>query len=863
MTDVHPRDIAGFNRLADRCRAAPAAGYEPALTALESASEPGPRALLLRAVATAHTYANRVGVALEVLEEATSEAHRSGNPVICGLVETSLGVALTMAGKGEEGIRILDAVVERGLEDCVGEALLARGTMYARAGELERALSDLERSASAFPEDRPALAAILAMNTGVALADLGRLDEARAQTRTARASFEMLDHAEQVAWCTHNLGWIEGIEGNIPAAIRNFDEAEALLLSVDQSVAEVKRDRCEILIKAGLLQEGKALARSALDELDRAGFEIVRAETLLLLAQAHYAAGEPDSAIEAAGEAASAFRSQGRLGWAASADAVATRARLDSEGPSETLLSTIRSMQTAAERSGLRVAVTQTTFLECEILRRLGRLAQARAKLPARLPADLNPEMVLEWWRLKATIDADAGRTAAAARAAASGIDLLRSWQSSVGGSEARAGLAAHGVALGEVGLEIAIGGRSAERTFRWMERTRAGSLVGVRSVSNSVEMRTELARLRSLNRELERAALDGDDAALTEERATAQARVRSLALQAQGRSRDGVSPRGMGELFEALEDRVMVSFADVAGELWGLVIRAGRLRRRRIGSVAEIKLSVDSVRFGLQRSALGQSSQASAEANRALTDAARAEIDDLLIGPLRVPHEELVIVAPPWLHTVPWGLVPSLAGRPVSLSPAAELWLDRTPTTPRTALVAHGPDLPLAHSEASAVARWWPEAVRLVTPTVDAVMAHVSNVDLAHLVAHGRLRADNPLFSALSFSDGDLTVHDLTTVDRLPSIMVLSACDAGLSAHRPGNEIVGLVAELISAGTSTVIAGIGLVPDATETERVMSDLHGELVRGVPAATALARAQAAATARGDLNAATFVCFGRG
>jgi CHAT domain-containing protein len=95
------------------------------------------------------------------------------------------------------------------------------------------------------------------------------------------------------------------------------------------------------------------------------------------------------------------------------------------------------------------------------------------------------------------------------------------------------------------------------------------------------------------------------------------------------------------------------------------------------------------------------------------------------------------------------------------------------------------------------------------------------------------------------------------------PQTVVLSACDAGLSAERPGDEVMGIVAGLLGAGARTVVASVGLVPDASGTRRVMLDFHRRLATGAPPARALAGAQEAARAAGDLASASFVCFGRG
>ena len=114
-------------------------------------------------------------------------------------------------------------------------------------------------------------------------------------------------------------------------------------------------------------------------------------------------------------------------------------------------------------------------------------------------------------------------------------------------------------------------------------------------------------------------------------------------------------------------------------------------------------------------------------------------------------------------------------------------------------------------------------------------------------MASHGDYRAENPLFSSLRLGDGPLTVYDLERVRRVPSHVVLSACDSGLSAARPGDELLGLASSLLAMGTRSLVASIAPVPDA-------------------AATALARARAALASGGGPSlgvGSLFQCFGSG
>jgi CHAT domain-containing protein len=303
---------------------------------------------------------------------------------------------------------------------------------------------------------------------------------------------------------------------------------------------------------------------------------------------------------------------------------------------------------------------------------------------------------------------------------------------------------------------------------------------------------------------------------------------------------------------------------------------------RDKIGSVP-LAAENEALRFALERLAHRHGSEASQAAAAAAFEHGRRALDQLLLAPLstEVGDRPLVIVPTGALHVVPWSALRSCAGRPVTVAPSARLWQRategsadasveaptdgsaHTPGQASTVLVA-GPDVPAAGAEIAALRATYPDATCVTgeDARVQAVAAALDGAGLGHLVAHGRFRVDNPLFSSLRLADGPLTVYDLEALSRPPLRLVLSACDAGLTDVRAGDELRGLVAALFMLGTRTVIAPVTPVRDSG-TRPLMVALHRALAAGDTPATALAKAQAdpgdTADARGA--AAGFVCFG--
>ena len=276
-----------------------------------------------------------------------------------------------------------------------------------------------------------------------------------------------------------------------------------------------------------------------------------------------------------------------------------------------------------------------------------------------------------------------------------------------------------------------------------------------------------------------------------------------------------------------------LIEIAGHDGRYVALLVNRARRSVCPLGEVAAVATEIENLRFGMSRLAQRRGSP---EARGAAVAAATASVEALaalLIDPLALEggESQIVIVPPAELHVVPWGLIPGLRGRPVTVSPSSRLWLDRLHARrrrPTRVLIASGPDLPAAAAESRAVAGLYDNVTRLGLreANVERVIEELGHVQLAHLVAHGGFRSDNPLFSSLRLADGGITVYDLARVPRLPPVFVLSACNAGITAARPGNETMGIVAGLLGAGVRTVIASTGLVPDTVLTTATMVGLH-------------------------------------
>jgi hypothetical protein len=311
--------------------------------------------------------------------------------------------------------------------------------------------------------------------------------------------------------------------------------------------------------------------------------------------------------------------------------------------------------------------------------------------------------------------------------------------------------------------------------------------------------------------------------------------------------------------LVDEVGDTTFVELFQVGDRLRSVVVTGGRVRAYDVGNAADAVAAVDSARFVLRQAARGRPVR--------LADIG-ARLQEAVLGPsVASLREGRVVVSPTAsLHATPWGLLPALAGVPVTVVPTASAWLRARGTRARRSgrVLVVGPGLASGGAEVPRVSADHPEAVVLSggAATVDACLRAMDGAALVHVAAHGRFRADNPMFSALELDDGPLTVHDFERLRRAPHRFVLSACDSGVLVPVGANELLGLATALMSIGTAGILSSVAPVNDSATAE-LMVDVHRGLDEVDDLGLVMQRVRE--SARGDVvreaTAAAFVALG--
>ncbi|CAI9401349.1 CHAT domain-containing protein [Aestuariimicrobium sp. T2.26MG-19.2B] len=713
------------------------------------------------------------------------------------------------------------------------------GILLARSGDLPGAWRALHRvDAAALP---PADRMRVLLNRGTIASQVARYPEAVADLTSAAdlARAEGLAPLEFMA--RHNLGWVQFLRGDTPAALAAMQAADEMPVDMDRSV--LRLDRAKVLLESGLLAD----ARDGLSETrHHAEGDQLLAEIDLALAQCHLLLGDHEAGHAAAQSAAVAFGARDEGFWERRARllAIASRPSLEAALALRTTARELDDPQIARQSAEVALraplpdpcVVAVGTPLGRDLARDLSALARGPAlsqQTSARLGqarqwvASGRPEKAREVLRA-------ASRRLVRAQLGLASIDL-------------RTALAVHGEAAAQLDLDLA-----AERgpvallevSERWRAATRG-------TPQQRPADDPELARMASQLRVL-RSGLQPGDREMVRQIAELERGLREHTWMRVQQLPDQVTPLSHAQLRRAAieRDATLVVAVRRGDDLAAVVVSSSPTRLIELGSASRVVELVDATRADLSAHArLGASHPLSVPV-RASLEARLGQLAAQVVEPLGSIAGPLVIVPSRVLSGLPWGALPPWVGRPVTVAPTASSWAltQREVVAPRVACVV-GPELPAAPAEAAAVQRHWPG-----TPVTGLVRA-LTDADVAHVAAHGEHRGDNPLFSNLLTSEGPVWAHELEGAAIRASHVVLSACEVGRATHRPGDQPLGFTHTLLSCGVSCVVAPVAPIPDALAAQ-VMDDYHALLADGHDSASALAQATAISPAAG-----AWTCFG--
>ncbi|MCW2522261.1 MAG: hypothetical protein JWO63_596 [Frankiales bacterium] len=798
-------------------------------------------------------------------------------------VELAIATAESELNGLNRGLRALAPVadyVAQAQDDRVRVLLqLHLGYMQVRGGNFRLGMEHLDAAVSLIEHADARSACNILLNRGMLRVYLGDLATAGADYRRAVEMAQENELLVEEVKARHNLGEVEFYAGNLALALRLMDEAASLQAEVSPAVALV--DRAKVLLGAGLYRDAdEALLQAG--ELFRANrlwkdvgeVELARAQCALL-------DGEIAAARRLAGSARDRFRRRGNVRWRRDAELVLLQADLAGGRPGARLAHPARRLAAEFSGEGLTARARSAGLIAVEAT-----LASGQSALAEELAASIGPirrddsiAFRVHARLVRAKVNLATGRPADGRREIRAGLVELARHQAQFGSVDLQTAGAVHGRQLAELDLGLALRAGRPNGVLAAVERSRATSS----RLPSVVAPRDEqvaalLAELRQVSEEVRATESDAAAVRLGSARrrrmAELQQQLRSRAWSAEG-SRQAARVANFEETVAAACDRgaSYLCYLEVAGRLHALVLGPTGNGVHDLGPAAPMKELVLRVRADLDVLARGQLPTV---LRAAVTGSLRRSLQGLetgLITPLGLSPNRLVIAPSGVLATLPWGMLPALAGCPVTVTPSATAWVqasraeDRTGPLRVTAFA--GPDLAFAASEVAAIERIWgygdaaDRSPRPLARRADFDDAVTGN-DLVHIAAHGEHQAENPLFSAIRLADGPVYAYELDSSRPVAGHVVLSSCELGQATVRPGDEALGLTSVLLRLGTRSVISGVARVNDQLASE-VMIRYHRELAAGRDSAEALATACAGELGGDDGDPsnlpAPFVCFG--
>ena len=624
--------------------------------------------------------------------------------------------------------------------------------------------------------------------------------------------------------------------------------ATALFERAGLPLGELHVEQADALVELRLLPEAQEQTRFAVRLLDSEGVPLMAAEAQLRVAQLTLLMGEPAPAAEQAEQVADRFRRQRRASWAARADLVAVEARLRAGTSRPADSAAARRAAATLHRSGMPAAAVQAGLVAGRVAAPPG--GAGRPRPPGRRPGT-GPAARRCWSGCAAGWPArwPAGWPATTPRCSGTAGPGWPTWPGT-GPRWPRTSCA-----CSPPGRASSWGGSGWPRWSAAAPRPRCWSgwsgpgrrrWLAVEPADAAAVEGAELAAMRAVQAELRqheadagsraadgrRAELVARQAELVARQAELEARIRQSSWTREAAAAAARPPRLSPALLRSrLGDQVLVEYDMLDGELLAAVVEPRRTRLERLGPVAAVRFETSSLLFALRRLAW------------------RPQPGPATRPPGGPPRSawpgcpRCSSARSGWPTTPAWWWCRSASrsgcrgrrctprrcrsrrprrcgsGRPGSRRPAA------------AGRAGGRAGLPGGVREIELLGELYPDAVVLHPPdsTADAVTAALAGADLAHLACHGRVRADNPIFSALLLSDGPLTVHELELRGAGAGCRTGSCWPPATPAPRSrtrATRLLGFVSALLARGSARAGGQRGRGRDL-EVVPLMGGLHG------------------------------------
>jgi tetratricopeptide (TPR) repeat protein len=885
--DTTPAEIVHVVELLKRVETFPDECDFEAREVLEETRSPFAVAVAQRCIGLAERTRGRFGEALLWLEASVATASSADLHLCVAQSQVALASCLAASGEYHVALSILNEALPHLDEKSMASAKNYAGFVLRRTEHPQAALAAFaEAEQFARRNNQVSELAKILNNRSVLLTELGDMEGAEHDLRNAARCFDFTDQGLNAAKAEHNLGWLLARQGRVAEALRVYANADARGGDALAATSTGARDRAELYLTARLFRESLHSATQARELAVRSGFSSQLPEIDLLTGRVLACLGLWEQAAESFSSSEQLCREHGRdftanvAHWCLEVSSLrgtgsGTVPHWDEvlrgqfvntagSGPRETDLhvADLVDVAFAGLVSELGVApedprnrplrsIVSTGFTSGNATSRIQSLV-IRAAFVARIPGAAFSDVALAVTGL---------------------LDSIRQHFENVPSQELRT-IFVDSMRVEPIVVDCAILFDRPDLYIEWLEQLRRSTNEETRysGVGTSVVGTEEMRKLTGSEPDDgigPKVALRIRSATEFEVRQATWSVIRKSPPRF-GSDERLVSPQTNQENLETL-----LCYAMSTTDLVVLQQHANERQLFRLSPTNHIATAIDAVRIavsGLLRSA-GRSSfpDTIQNLNRRKTAVERTlQRLDNLVAPPALPPGPVAIVGNGLLATIPWQLLSSFAGRPVTTYPTIADWSRPALSSCSSVGIVCGPGLEFGEKETAAVASLYNNAVVLTgsQATIESVCTLMTEVDTLHIVAHGSRRSDSAFFSGIELVGGALTGYDLARLDIAPARVILSCCDLGAANSKGLSSSLGLMSTLRNRGSHEISAPVMLVDDAATAE-IMISVHRYLLKGLRLAEAISRtlSDAADTAGAmgsiaQLTAGSFNTMGR-
>ena len=211
----------------------------------DQAVEPEAASVAQRTVGLVARETGRPGAARRRLRQAITIAENSGLEARAVEARLSLVLVLLQGGDPAAALAELDHAAARAPSELRGQVLVQRALVHIRLGRFDQALDDSKRALPLLRRQGDRLnEARLLSNRGILRAYRNELGLAEADLKRSDRLYRTLGSEIAAAQVLHNLGYVLALKGDVPKALRHYDQAarsfgeqglDAPALSVDRA----------------------------------------------------------------------------------------------------------------------------------------------------------------------------------------------------------------------------------------------------------------------------------------------------------------------------------------------------------------------------------------------------------------------------------------------------------------------------------------------------------------------------------------------------------------------------------------------------------------------------------------------------